>query len=152
MITHVSRSLYRGPRPDLPMLDELFLKMGVRTLINLEKGWFEFLHGHEHQESLAAERIGFAYGCSPLSDFGAPSKADLDLIFQCINGSMAAGDGVYVHCLHGEDRTGMVCAYWRVKVDGWPVEKAIEEMFAMGFHGVPYEWFGWVRALRGYLK
>lgn len=33
-----------------------------------------------------------------------------------------------VHCQHGEDRTGMLVAAWRVVVNGWSVRKAMAEM------------------------
>ena len=41
-----------------------------------------------------------------------------------------------VHCLHGSDRTGLVCATYRVLVQGWSKEDAIEEMVLgdFGFH------------------
>jgi len=35
---------------------------------------------------------------------------------------------VLVHCEHGEDRAGMMVAAWRVKVQGWPIAKALREM------------------------
>ena len=43
-----------------------------------------------------------------------------------------------VHCYHGADRTGLVCAAYRIVVQGWPKEKAIDEMLCggYGFHGL----------------
>ncbi len=38
-----------------------------------------------------------------------------------------------VHCYHGADRTGLVCAAYRVVVQGWPKEKAIDEMICGGY-------------------
>ncbi len=35
---------------------------------------------------------------------------------------------VLIHCRHGQDRTGVVVAAWRVVHDGWPVRKAIAEI------------------------
>jgi protein tyrosine/serine phosphatase len=42
---------------------------------------------------------------------------------------------IFVHCLHGRDRTGLMTAVYRVHFDGWPVEKAYEEMLECGFDG-----------------
>lgn len=42
--------------------------------------------------------------------------------------------GTYVHCSHGQDRTGIVVAVYRVKHDGWTKQRAEGEMLANGFH------------------
>lgn len=44
------------------------------------------------------------------------------------------GEGIYVHCQHGQDRTGLLVATYRVRVEHWPKEKAEAEMLAHGFH------------------
>jgi protein tyrosine/serine phosphatase len=43
---------------------------------------------------------------------------------------------IFVHCLHGADRTGMVVAVYRVVVEGWSKEEALREMTlgGYGFH------------------
>jgi protein tyrosine/serine phosphatase len=40
---------------------------------------------------------------------------------------------VFVHCQRGADRTGMICAMYRVAVCGWTKEAAIQEMKEGGF-------------------
>ena len=35
---------------------------------------------------------------------------------------------ILVHCLHGSDRTGMMCAFYRLEVEFYRIEDAIEEM------------------------
>ena len=40
---------------------------------------------------------------------------------------------VFVHCQHGADRTGTMCAVYRVAVQGWSKDQAIEEMTQGGF-------------------
>lgn len=41
--------------------------------------------------------------------------------------------GVFVHCLHGQDRTGLIVAIYRIK-HGWTKPDAEKEMLAHGFH------------------
>lgn len=41
--------------------------------------------------------------------------------------------GTFVHCLHGNDRTGLVVGCYRLK-QGWSKDKAWREMLANGFH------------------
>jgi hypothetical protein len=44
----------------------------------------------------------------------------------------------FVHCHHGSDRTGMMVAVYRAVVQGWPMDKAIDEMIngGFGFHEI----------------
>lgn len=56
---------------------------------------------------------------------------------------------VLVHCQHGADRTGAMCAVYRIVVQGWSREEAVREMTegGYGFHPI---WRGlpeWVRDL-----
>jgi protein tyrosine/serine phosphatase len=39
-----------------------------------------------------------------------------------------------IHCQHGADRTGALVALYRVVVQGWTKEMAIEEMNRGGYH------------------
>jgi Dual specificity phosphatase, catalytic domain len=43
------------------------------------------------------------------------------------------GKKVYVHCLLGDDRTGMMIAAYRMADEGWTAEEAIREMRQYGF-------------------
>ncbi len=40
---------------------------------------------------------------------------------------------VFVHCQRGADRTGTACAVYRICVEGWEKEDAIDEMVNGGF-------------------
>lgn len=55
------------------------------------------------------------------------------------------GEQVYVHCFHGADRTGLMCAMYRIVFDGWEKDKAIAEMKRKGFHF-------WHRSIITYIK
>ena len=45
---------------------------------------------------------------------------------------------VLVHCQHGADRTGSMCALYRIMRQGWKVEDAITEMKdgGYGYHSI----------------
>jgi protein tyrosine/serine phosphatase len=45
---------------------------------------------------------------------------------------------VFVHCHYGSDRTGTMCAIYRIVVQGWTKDEAIEEMTKgnFGFHEI----------------
>ena len=40
---------------------------------------------------------------------------------------------VLLHCYHGADRTGLLCAAYRILVENWTVEEAVQEMVLGGF-------------------
>ena len=44
----------------------------------------------------------------------------------------------FVHCQHGADRTGTLCAVYRIIVQGWSKQEALKEMTegGFGFHEV----------------
>lgn len=42
--------------------------------------------------------------------------------------------GVFIHCEHGQDRTGLLVAMWRVRRNGWTKDQAEKEMLDRGFH------------------
>ncbi len=56
---------------------------------------------------------------------------------------------VLVHCQHGADRTGSMCALYRVTVQGWSKEETLREMTqgGFGFHGIWENLIQWINAL-----
>jgi protein tyrosine/serine phosphatase len=46
----------------------------------------------------------------------------------------AIGPNTYVHCEHGQDRTGLVVAAYRVLHDGWTTDAARAEALSYGYH------------------
>jgi protein tyrosine/serine phosphatase len=56
---------------------------------------------------------------------------------------------VLVHCQHGADRTGAMCAIYRAAVQGWSKEEALKEMTEgeFGFHGIWQDLIWWIDAL-----
>jgi len=53
-----------------------------------------------------------------------------------IGAEASIAPGTFVHCAHGQDRTGLVVAEYRVWRDGWSREAAREEMISHGFHRI----------------
>lgn len=58
-----------------------------------------------------------------------------------------ANQPVYVHCRHGQDRTGIVIAAFRMKQQGWSLADAEAEMQTFGFNDV---WVNFKKFIRGY--
>jgi len=56
---------------------------------------------------------------------------------------------VFLHCRQGQDRTGIVVAAYRMKVDGWSLADAEAEMRSFGFHDI---WMELKEFIREYAK
>ena len=56
---------------------------------------------------------------------------------------------VLVHCQHGADRTGIICALYRIIIQGWTKEDAIKEMNqgGFGFHQIWNNLVKWIENL-----
>jgi hypothetical protein len=67
---------------------------------------------------------------------GTFKKPDPALVGEAVGVMSTArpGAGVLVHCTHGQDRTGLAVAAYRVIVDGWSKERAWDEAIQLGFH------------------
>lgn len=102
-------TVYRGGQPTKEDLQKLY-DLGVRTDINLrredEDTW--------RQEERNAKAVGMTFLHFPFYGvFGAE-----DSFLKPIIAAMKKGH-VYVHCLHGRDRTSLMVALYRVLVEDW---------------------------------
>ncbi len=142
MIRYVASRLWRGPRPvDLEELKNI----GITAILSLQYGWMEVFSGKLYAEDELARTSDIDLIHVRLSDFFAPSEAQVIQCFEAIAAAQARGP-VYIHCKHGVDRTGFICAAYRVLMNNWSVDRAVEEWKLIGFHGWFYFW--WESAFR----
>lgn len=116
----VDDNLYRSGQPTALGFANLE-KMGVRSVLNLRNGWTD-----------AVPTVGTMLRCHriPLHVWHID---DADII-SALRLLRRHQDGPFlVHCLHGSDRTGVVCAAYRVVIQGWCRQDAIDEMRQGGF-------------------
>jgi protein tyrosine phosphatase (PTP) superfamily phosphohydrolase (DUF442 family) len=130
----VAPGIYRGAQPTAEGMRELE-KLGVRTVINL-RGF----HSDDDElegTGLRAERIRFHTWHAEDEDTATFLSVVTD----------PAKRPVFIHCLHGADRTGTMCAIYRMAVQGWGAEAALREMTSggYGYHAV---WVNLPRYLR----
>jgi protein tyrosine phosphatase (PTP) superfamily phosphohydrolase (DUF442 family) len=130
----VSPALYRGAQPTREGLDEL-RRLGVKTVVSLRA-----FHGE--REAVAAAGLGYER-----ISFKVWHPEDEDLRRFLAIATDPSRQPVFVHCLRGADRTGTAVAAYRICVEGWGREDAIEEMVDGGFEFNPR--FG---NLLGYLR
>ncbi len=145
MITQVANGLWRGPRLVRANGDYERLKIiGIDVIINLESGIYDEFH-RDTSDKTDPGTFGMKVIEFPCSDIFPPGLDKVLKIFWFIN---LVDKGAYIHCLHGEDRTGFICAAYRMREMGWTFDEAIYEMYCKGFHKFPYLW--WVPFLKKY--
>ena len=121
----VSLTLYRSAQPTAEGMKNL-QGMGIRTVINLRAF-------HSDKDEI---------GAAPLQQVNIDMKAwhaeeeDVVRFLKVVTDPQR--QPVLVHCQHGADRTGTMCAVYRIVVQGWTREDAIREMTQgdFGYHKV----------------
>ncbi len=128
-----SATLYRGAQPTAEGWRELET-LGVRSVLSLRG----FHDDHPPAGSaLQFERISF--------HTLHPEDEDVIAFLRFV--ADPAHQPVFVHCAHGADRTGMMCAIARIVFEGWSREEAIAEMTEGG-----YSFHSWNQQLVRYLE
>jgi tyrosine-protein phosphatase SIW14 len=115
----VSANYYRGAQPKPGDYADL-AALGVKTVINLTSD------DGQANEREQVERAGMKYVHIPMTTHRPPTSAQLSQFFAVVNEST---DGpVFVHCVGGKHRTGVMTAAYRMTNDGWSPEQAFREM------------------------
>lgn len=120
----VAPGIYRGGQPTTDAAWNWLKDQGITRVVKLN------LEGDG--SDIAAEALGMDLRYYPINVVEQlvfrPKIAD-------VRGAVSAiGPNTYVHCTHGEDRTGLVIACYRVWNNGWAKERAEAEMEDCGFH------------------
>ena len=115
----VNANYYRGAQPAGRDYQDL-AALGVKTLINLTSD------DAEADEQMQAERVGMKYFQIPMTTRRAPSTAQIEEFLKIA--SDPANQPVYVHCVGGRHRTGVMTAVYRITVDNWTSDRAFAEM------------------------
>jgi len=145
-LARITPGLYRGAQPSAEGFKRL-KEMGVKTVINLRSN---------HTDDDEAKGTGIELVHIPMHAdiFGstAPTEEEIQKFFGVVLDP--AKQPVYFHCAHGKDRTGTMAALWRIEMDGWTPDEAIEEMRAFGYHTIYKDLIAFVRAYkpRGFRK
>jgi len=124
----VADGVYRGAQPDGAGFRAL-KAMGVRTVVDLRAN---------HDDAVATA-LGFDVVRIPMPSFptiDAPTDEEVRRFLDVATDP--ARRPVFIHCAVGKDRTGTMCAIYRMEVDGWTAERAVAEMREFGYHDALY--------------
>jgi protein tyrosine/serine phosphatase len=115
----VSSTYYRGAQPKGHDYADL-AAIGVKTLVNLTGG------DTDPQEPVLARSAGLAYFQIPMTTREIPTAAQVAEFLKIVNDP--ANQPVYVHCVGGRHRTGVMTAVYRLTHDAWTADRAFSEM------------------------
>ena len=115
----ISNTYYRGAQPEGDDYTAL-AALGVKTVINLTS-----------DDALAEEPgmvagAGMKYVAIPMTTRVAPTTEQLSRFLSIVNDP--ASQPVYVHCVGGKHRTGVMTAVYRMTQHAWTPDKAFGEM------------------------
>lgn len=132
----VSDHLYRSAQPTAEGMGNL-KKMGVETIVSLRSF-------HTDREEIG--NTGLAYEHIYMKAWH-PEEEDIVRFLQIVTRTKRSP--VLVHCQHGADRTGTMCAIYRMAVQGWTQEEALKEMAegGFGFHEAWVNLVPWINKL-----
>ena len=136
-VGRVAPNIYRGAQP-LPEGYSTLKKMGIKTVINLRT---------TSSEKQAVEAAGMKSVEVPLSVFNDVNLKTVNAIIDRMKNP--DNQPVFIHCKQGQDRTGIVVAAYRMKVDGWALTDAEAEMQSFGFNDI---WVELKEFIREYAK
>ena len=122
----VSDTLYRGAQPSAEGMRSLS-KMGIKTIVSLRAI-------HSDRGLIGDLPLGYVH--VSMKPWHGEYEDVVEFLRAATEPRLAP---VLVHCEFGSDRTGTMCAAYRIVVCGWSKEEAIDEMVNGGF-GFHKQW------------
>jgi protein tyrosine/serine phosphatase len=120
----VSDAFYRGEQPTAEGFAQL-KRMGIKTVVNLRD--------IETDDRVSVDnQISTEYIPMRASN---PKEEDVVKFLKIVTDDTKTP--VFIHCKRGADRTGFICAAYRVAVCGWSKPDAIDEMLHGGYRFSP---------------
>jgi len=116
----MSPTLYRSALPDkgaVPLLQQLKVATVINFLPESDASWLS---------APGINQVQLPYRTNHVDD------ADVLKALRAIQSAEAQGP-VLMHCKHGSDRTGLMSAMYRVVIQGWSKEEALNEMTQGGY-------------------
>lgn len=118
----VPEQIYRGAQPRDGEYDVLKRDLHIRTILKLNAD-------DDSSEAKKCAEYGIVLYAIPFaaSTIGDPDSCDGIRKAYAILTDPAARP-VYVHCQAGRDRTGLLVGLFRIRDQGWPIERVLAEL------------------------
>lgn len=115
----VDSTYYRGAQPQGQDYATL-AGLGIKAVINLTSD------DASADEQTMTERAGLKYFQIPMTTHVPPTAPQLSEFLKIVNDP--ANQPVYVHCVGGRHRTGVMTAVYRISRSSWTPDQAFKEM------------------------
>jgi tyrosine-protein phosphatase SIW14 len=115
----VNLNYYRGGEPDDDEYANL-AALGIRTVIDLRSD------DGDSEDKVLVERAGMKYVQIPMTTHAPPTPSMVESFLKVVTDP--ASQPVYVHCVGGRHRTGVMTAVYRMTQEQWTADQAFTEM------------------------
>jgi protein tyrosine phosphatase (PTP) superfamily phosphohydrolase (DUF442 family) len=115
----ISPNFFRGAQPNGRDYADL-AAAGVKTVINLTSD------DAQPGEQVMVEKAGMKYVQIAMTTHRPPTSSELAAFLKIANDPTS--QPIYVHCVGGRHRTGVMTAVYRMSQDGWTADQAFSEM------------------------
>lgn len=118
----VSPTLYRSSAPSKEDVIWMHKHLGINRIISLDNA--------------SGDKIKLICSLLDMEHIELPidfSRKHLMNFLLKIEKLFESKEKTLIHCFHGKDRTGLACAIYRCKTQGWSAEKAIKEADSLDF-------------------
>ena len=116
----VSDALYRSAQPTKTGMKNL-KDLGIETIVNLRSF-------HSDRDEIGLTDLAYEH---IYMKAWHPEFEDIIRFLQIVMNTRRTP--CLVHCMYGADRTGIMCAIYRIVAHGWSKSEAIQEMVGGGF-------------------
>lgn len=116
----VTNELYRGAYPAREVCFQKLKRLGINSIINLRMPGTP-----ELKERSLAKKYQFKYFHEPFG-YLKPTDKQIEKVLAII--TEPSNQPVFIHCMQGADRTGMIIGVYRRRMQSWKFNETYKEM------------------------
>ena len=131
----VTDTFFRSGRLETRDFDALE-DLGVKTILSLESDGRRS-SAIRQEEQLAADH-GITFLRVPMHETHKPTLEQINAALALVTDT--DNQPILVHCYHGQDRTGIVAAAYRIRYQDWSIADATAELKELGHAPALYWW------------
>lgn len=121
----ISGQIYAGAAPTSEQIKDMQHRFGLQAVLSLDHD-----AGIKIAPTLSSLKI--KHFLLPINPGESIIGSNLKYLANNIR-QILSNQPIYIHCLAGQDRTGLIQAIFRVKVQNWQPDKAIAEVKQFGY-------------------